>query len=404
MEGEVLERWEKKVCMGYGRQVSDRQMSRVPPSAAIVDHIMDSQAGYCFADDKRTWTAPSPGILMKLVCEQPELRARFFNEKGEWRLLAASQWLEEYSVFLLILMVCMELGSGAPAQGTELMMAWCRNTRTRLRNLAKFDAHTMLTRTYHKGGSIQGVDKYIPHSLDVLTSDLVQLDLFIARPIARAMAKMVYGKEAAVNVSYLMNMFVQPGGMVYTTDDLSTQLQLVSMPIVKFPMKVNPLRHIMAGFIHKKCPAVQEVLATMEADTIDARQFGHTRMVEEQHYVVSHKSNEMVAEEVLPAFLDCSTNFQVCLRIVPGGVELPYSEVRQSQFDELAAAGKFKVLSKKRQQMLEPAGSERMPALDSVFLPRCLYTDGQQMEAGRAVRDAERFGHRTSTQAKDADR
>ncbi len=67
-------------------------------------------------------------------------------------------------------------------------------------------------------------------------------------------------------------------------------------------------------------------------DSIQALQSGHSRHTENRLYGITAESLAGAAEDVLPMFLDASTDWQVACCIVPGGHMLPYSEAASNTF------------------------------------------------------------------------
>ena len=73
------------------------------------------------------------------------------------------------------------LTGGSPAQGTEMVAMLLQNTASYpLHNLISFGPYITLVCTYLKTSSITGYDKYVPHALDGITSDLIIQELAIA--------------------------------------------------------------------------------------------------------------------------------------------------------------------------------------------------------------------------------
>ena len=71
------------------------------------------------------------------------------------------------------------------------------------------------------------------------------------------------------------------------------------------------------------------------------------------------------AEDVLPLFLDASTDWQVACKVVPGGHLLPYYEATASRFTPLSAEKKIKANYITPVQTMEQVMDRVLLALDS---------------------------------------
>ncbi len=78
-------------------------------------------------------------------------------------------------------------------------------------------------------------------------------------------------------------------------------------------------------------------------DSIHALQSGHSRQTENHLYGITAEALAGAAEDVLPLYLDASTDWQVACHVVPGGHMLPYTEAISSNFSYLASHNKIKV-------------------------------------------------------------
>lgn len=76
-----------------------------------------------------------------------------------------------------------------------------------------------------------------------------------------------------------------------------------------------------------------------EHDTVEARQATHSRKTEVRLYGLSADALSGVAEDVLPLYLDASTDWQIEAKAVPGGLGLSYQGARARSFDDLVKLG-----------------------------------------------------------------
>ncbi|KAG2743923.1 P-loop containing nucleoside triphosphate hydrolase protein [Suillus brevipes Sb2] len=167
----------------------------------------------------------------------------------------------------------------------------------------------MMLRTYHKSGALFGMDKLIPHSIDGVTADLVIQDLALTRPFAEVAAHICYSDRPAVKEMYQTNLFVN-NRKLFSTDQLTATMARVSIPFLGFGLGVNSWRHISTTFKRK--------LGRFAEDFPDALAGG--------------------PEDLLPLFLQASTNWQLVMHTVPGGLQLAYPLTRSHQANTSAAA------------------------------------------------------------------
>ncbi|KAF8803079.1 hypothetical protein BYT27DRAFT_7260412 [Phlegmacium glaucopus] len=202
--------------------------------------------------------------------------------------------------------------------------------------------HLAVVCQYHKSGSITGKDKVIPHSLDAVSSDLVIQDLSIARPFAELAAYICYPHSPDIQAYYKSHLFVNNKNL-FTTTDITNVLKTYTLPVYDIGLGVNDWRHISAAFRRKICPGLEDIVEDDNTqETVQALQSGHTRQTENRIYGISTEALAGSADEVLPMFLDASTDWQVACRVVPGGHLLPYKEARMEFFDQLSSAQTIK--------------------------------------------------------------
>ena len=280
-------------------------------------------------------------MLAEEIIEHPILYKRFFNDENgvsTWNIMELQRWLFNYAKFQSIQLASIEMKAGSPGHGTEL---WCleyQNTATRpQRGLYIMGTHLAVVCQYHKSGSITGKDKVIPHSLDAVTLDLVIQDLSIARPFAELAAYICYPHNEDIQNYYNSYLFVNNKNL-FTTTDITNVLKTYTLPVYDVGLGVNDWRHISAAFCQKICPGLEDIIEDdSNLETVQVLQSGHTCQTENRIYGISTEALAGSADEVLPMFLDASTDWQVACRVVPGGHLLPYSEARMEFFDQLSS-------------------------------------------------------------------
>ena len=165
-------------------------------------------------------------------------------------------------------------------------------------------------------------------------------DLALTRPFAEVAAHICYPDKPSIKESYQTQIFMNDHKL-FTTDQLSATMARESMDRLGFRLGVNSWRHISTAFKRKLGRFAEELLEEDGEDTIEALQAGHSRTTENRIYGLSPDTLAGGAEDLLPQFLQASTNWQLLMHTVPGGLQLPYSNARAHHFKELAESGKF---------------------------------------------------------------
>lgn len=335
METKLVDLWEKKVLAGISIRVCYRD---------IQDDITNHDVGYSFLGDRRNTCFAERDRFLKALIDKPEIFSQFaVIRDGQliWNKGALVQWLRDYAEFQKLVLARCEMLSGAPGRGTELTAMTYRNTKYRSqRNLVMLGKHLTMLRTYHKSGSMSGLDKLIPHSIDGVTADIMIQDLALTRPFAEIAAHICYPDRPEIKKLYQTHIFVN-NTKLFDTDQLSATMARESVSHLGFGLGVNSWRHISIAFKRKLGRFAEELLEEDELDTVDALQAGHSRSTENRVYGLSPDALAGAPEDLLPQFLQASTNWQLLMHTVPGGLELAYAYAKCCHFKELAASGKL---------------------------------------------------------------
>lgn len=78
-----------------------------------------------------------------------------------------------------------------------------------------------------------------------------------------------------------------------------------------------------------------------EQDTIEALQSGHSRSTENRIYGLSMDALSGASEDILPFFLDSSTDWHKVCKVVPGGLAIPYQQAQSKHFEALKLSKAF---------------------------------------------------------------
>lgn len=132
-------------------------------------------------------------------------------------------------------------------------------------------------------------------------------------------------------------------GKPYTSGRLSSLMAEWSAPILGWEMKISDWRHINIAWRRKLCVAAMEALGEDVTSTMHALQSGHTRPTDHRVYGLSPESQLGVPEETLYLFLNVSRDWQKVIRVVPGGLALPYKDSTRGKFDSLVSEGRIQM-------------------------------------------------------------
>lgn len=225
--------------------------------------------------------------------------------------------------------------------------------------------HLAILCQYHKSASITGKDKIIPHSLDAVTADLTIQDLALARPFAELAVYICYPHDFDVQRRYNSYLFIN-NKQLFDTPQLTKLLKGYTNPIFQVGFGVADWRHISATFRRKICPGMEDIVSDDDTqESIPALQSGHSRHTENRLYGISPDALAGASEDVLPLFLDASTDWQVACKIVPGGHLLPYRQAIASNFAQLAAGKKIKANYTTPLRTMEQVMERVIQALDT---------------------------------------
>jgi len=352
MENKLVDIWEKKVLAGISIRICYQDLK---------DDNTNHDVGYSFLLDRRNACFADRNRFLKAIIDNQEVFGKFTvfrNGQLIWNRGALLQWLRDYAEFQKLILSRCEMLSGSPGRGTELTAMTYRNTKVRLsllwwmrvrmnheqtrsqRNLVMLGKHLTMLRIYHKSGALSGLDKLIPHSIDGVTADLMIQDLALTRPFAEIAAYVCYPDKPEIKEMYQTNLFVN-NTRLFDTEQLSATMSRESIAELGFGLQVNSWRHISTAFKRKLGRFAEELLEEDGQDTVEALQAGHTRSTENRIYGLSPDALAGAPEDLLPLFLQASTNWQLLMRTVPGGLGLPYAHASAHNFKKLAESGKL---------------------------------------------------------------
>jgi len=335
-EDEMIRVWEDQVLLGTGLSVK---------YGLIHDDLSETKPGYSFVSDRCNKIFKSKTMLLDAIMGNPVLRKQFVAfESGShirFNVHALRAWLASYAHFQLLQLIRSNLTTGSPSRGTELMAMLRQNTPANpMRNLVMFGKYVTLLCTYTKTSAATRSDKCIPHALDGFSGDMMIQDMALARPFAEFAAHMSYADPGPIVHLYRNHIFVNQDRK-FTTEDLKAGIQRLTVRHLDVKLGVNGYRHVSTAFRRKICNSMEEAIKQDDNDSIAAQQSGHSRQTENRVYGLSADAMAGAPEDLLPLYLDASTDWQIACKVVPGGLGLTYSEARATHFDSLVQSGKI---------------------------------------------------------------
>jgi hypothetical protein len=177
LEQQLVHAWTDEVLMGLDLHATYGELA---------DNLTESRPGYSFFDDRDNTLHSQRGNLFKTILSTPALAQRFLlPDSQQLNMLECRKWLSKLAEFEKLLMLSIEMTSGAPARGTELTSMLACNTAVRLRNIMALGSFIAIVRQYDKTTNKMQGDRLIPHALSAINSDLlIQLHV-LARPMAQ---------------------------------------------------------------------------------------------------------------------------------------------------------------------------------------------------------------------------
>jgi hypothetical protein len=295
----------------------------------ICDNLTNSTVGYSFLTDPCNTQFQFQDQLFSEILRNRDLRKPFLtsqsNSEGHsiWNMQALQLWLLNYSKFEGLLLPSIKIKAGSPGRGTEIACLEYKKTHTRTHGLYMMEDHLAILHQHHKLPLISGLNKIILHSVNVVTADFIIQNLAIACPFAGIAAYLCYPESKDVQGQYNSCLFVN-NKELFSITGLTNMMKTLTWKHLSVELGVNDWRHVSTTFQRKVCPGLDELAEEDKDNMVEALQNGHSRDTENRIYGISTDRLSGPGEDVLPLFLDVSTDWQVANRITPGGYCLGY--------------------------------------------------------------------------------
>lgn len=315
MEDKLVELWEQKVMLGLQVQVQ---------YGKIVENLSNTDVGYSFLTDPRNKAFAVQHHLLVAIVESEEQQSHFLqfspgSTKVVWNKSALRQWLLDYSNFQRLALTRCEMLAGGPGRSTEFTSMQQHNTIDRnTRNIHVLDNYVAIVRQYHKSAQLTGQDTFIPHALDGVMSDLIIQDLTLAKPFAQFASHLCFPDRPDIQELYRDYLFVN-NTQLFTVESMTEALKDYTLPVLGVSLGLRDWRHVAIAFKRKLCSEAMDLYdGAFTADSVQIRQAGHSRALEDRMYGLSPDALLGAAEDLLPLFMAASTKWQVLHKAVPG--------------------------------------------------------------------------------------
>ncbi|KAJ2912798.1 hypothetical protein MD484_g7605, partial [Candolleomyces efflorescens] len=335
VEQEICDVWEKKVLRGLKIHV---------PTQEPVDNLRDTTRGYSFLEDPRNEYSGYRSALTSQFLKHEDHKAQFTKpipgtDRIGFNVPGCREWLHDLARVEGLLMLLVEMKSGAPIRASELSSTLAFNSSCRTRNLYAFGKHISIVRQYTKNTNNEQMDRIIPHALSSFEADMIVQLHTLARPFAQFICSKIYPEDEALQVLYKEMLFMdytQP----FTGATFSLLMASETAKVLGWRMTISAWRHISIAFKNAHC--IQFHIEDEDVHilkTFQALQSGHSPATENRIYGLSPELVEGVSDTTINLYLQTSIEWQTMLQVVPGGLLLPYSRSTSEKFQHLVDAG-----------------------------------------------------------------
>lgn len=229
-----------------------------------------------------------------------ELQSSFMNADGTILAPATNNYLRHCQQLQSILLILLQVCSGAPARATEVGSIQVRNTPHATRHIFLLKGRLFTVTSYHKSRSLQeGRGKPIPRFPDKVTARLVLVYLVLVKPLETALQKALRKED---------NDFENGANFHFTADGEPAAADILrsrfsnTMKSVGIPLNTSQYRQYHAGVVKTFMNAAQ----TLEIDqpTVLHWRAAHTSTTAHNLYGISDldlrnlTSSEMEAHRV----------------------------------------------------------------------------------------------------------
>ncbi|CAK5264041.1 unnamed protein product [Mycena citricolor] len=331
LEAQIVKRWEAEVLLGLPLMMEYGTLS---------DDLLETKQGYSFFKDKANGLSNSGSKLLEAILGNDKIRKDFTIGNGSsFNYVRCRQWLQALASVECMLLVYIDLTSGATTRGTELVSMLACNSLYRVRNVMSVGRYVALIRQYDKTTNLRQEDKLIPHALSSFCGDLLIQVHTLARPLASFLASELWPTPSSDCALKYRQMLFMDYGREFTSDKLSAAMGEFTSAHLDWSMQLAAWRHVNIAMRRKLC---NRSLDSVDQDPFSAMQSGHTRGTEDRIYGLSANALLGAPEDLVQTFLSISTDWQLATKVVPGGLNLRYNKSLRGHFNSLVEDGTIK--------------------------------------------------------------
>ncbi|KAJ2911712.1 hypothetical protein MD484_g8699, partial [Candolleomyces efflorescens] len=359
LEEKIRRIWEQEVLLGLDLHV---------PVGVPADNLRLSERNYSFINDPKNDFDKYKHALGAQIFRHPMLKNQFFRtidttKEVVYNIPGIRKWLRSLAQVEALLLLSIEMKSGAPVRMTELASTLACNIDTRTRNLYAIGRNIVIVSQYTKNTNNEQMDRVIPHALAAFDADMLVQIHAIARPLASFLAPHAFPSDPSVARMYLERLFMDLGEP-FTTAVISKLMAEESLLIILWAMTISDYRQLAVGFRNAIClPSDIDEEDGKIMRVIHAQQSGHSLATEKRIYGLSPDLVEGISEITINLYINSSKEWQVRLGIVPSGLSLTYKEASMPNFPRLVREGAINLFPNRREPSAQPENSELVPFL-----------------------------------------
>lgn len=254
----------------------------------------------------------------ELFLELLENRA-LFTPDGKMIAAGWQKWLQKLAWVERRLMQYIQLTEGSPSRATELVALLAANGVLRGRNGVLMPPHYVFVSQYTKSTAVTGFDKHIPKAVSAFTSWALFQVHGLFRRFARMATPIVFADRSnEVQSLYLTMMFMNYGQM-FTSAQLSADMEVDSAKIFTTGFKINAMRHICTALCQEFIPANRNDFTESHYRFAATIGFGHSQETSDSVYGLVEGTLGRHSHHASQGLIEVSQLWQKAFGVVPSG-------------------------------------------------------------------------------------
>ncbi|KAJ3574494.1 hypothetical protein NP233_g1733 [Leucocoprinus birnbaumii] len=261
--------------------------------------------------------------LISAILETPNLASEFIEGSTKartlnWNYKRMQTWLNAYSEFQRLSMICVLVMASPSIKGTSLIAFLQRGTSENLRNIYVTDNGVIIT-THSGRRSLTGYRFKAVYGLDPITASFLVQDAVFIRRTAQFFLMKTEPDQVSSLLPYFTRMFVKKGGQLFDTADITSSLRELTLGTIGYEFGIHDLQHILVAVQDAHCPEFREAVYGGNSDTFGAKQSGHSSATENRIYAVGSAFATGHSDEKIPHFVHFSGRYQAALGVPAAG-------------------------------------------------------------------------------------